>query len=260
MKTSIFFLSLLLLPLFSNAEIKIVEVANGKAVIQFDKEDDISAQSVLVKKDLSLGKCTQNIQETSTTATSVTCPVCKECKESISPQINEARTHLVGGYINSFDTKYKIKGSNATTTEKIESTELDLTYLYNFEKFALGASYGYVRSKQETTDSVTNSLDLVGRYFFIENKAPNMFIPYIELNLTAVNSSSSSPDFSGLMEGRFKGAQAAVGFTYFINSFGFIDARYMFGNIEGDYTVESNTVDAEITGNGLALGFGIAFN
>lgn len=256
----IFILSLLCFSLSSHAEIKIVEVANDKAVIQFDKEDEITGQSILIKKNLSLGSCPTPLQEDTKNDKVSICPSCKECSAIQMPLVTQNRTHLIGGYLNAFETKYKIKDSGNVAKEKLETTEVDLSYLYNFEKFALGASYGYMRTKQDESDSITSSIDLIGRYFFIENKSPNMFIPFVELNLTVANSSAASPDYTGLLEGRFKGAQIAVGFSYFLNDFGFFDARYVFGNLNGDYTLESNTVDAELTGNGLALGFGIAFN
>ena len=262
MKNLAFLILFLIMPLTTHADIKIVEVANGKAVIQFDKEDEISNESVLVKKDLTLGTCktdnTNSAASAAPVAPTASCPVCKEFSEKPVTLENNSRTHLVGGYFKSFETK--IRDEDADSSIKVKTTELDVSYLYNFEKFALGVNYGFERTKQEDNDTLAGSLDLVGRYFFIENKAPNMFIPFVELSLSAIHTSTASPSFTGTLDGDFRGSQIAIGFSYFFNNFGFIDARYGFGSQSGEYELESNSTDASIKTSGIILGFGIAFN
>lgn len=236
-----------LLTVNAHAEITIVEVANGKAVIQFDKTDELTMDSKLVLKNLSLGS------SASTPTAELNCPACPTLTSEIKTDYK--RTHLISGEIKSYKQDQTIKSATSSADVEYTKVELQGSYLYNLKQFGLGFSYSNTKENTDGDEEVSASFGLVGRFFFIENIAKNNFVPFVGLELATLTSEDSS---SPKIELELSGSSIDIGFLFFAAPSAFIEFTYSIASVDGDVKQGSTTLDYEATLNGLGIGIGIA--
>lgn len=235
------------------AEIQIVEVANGKAVIKFDKEDNITTESKLVLKDLTLG----TIISSTTSATQLVCPACPQA-ESPKPETTNVReyqrTHLITGSISSTKTEETAKG-NSTVESESSLVEIEGSYYYNLKNFALGFSLANTKKEVDGDEMYSNVFSIGGRFFPIENIVKNRAIPYVGLQIVAAKAAwEDTPD----IEADLSGSLLEFGLQLFMTESAFIDISYTTGAVDGDLSQGANSADYEIEKSGLSFGIGLA--
>lgn len=243
----------ILLTTTASAEIKIVEVANGKAVIQFDKSDELTMDSKLVLKNLSLSTTSGSAQ-----LTELTCPACP------SPIVNTQlpaiereykRTHLITGHLDSYTTESTEKTS--TTSDSTESTtvELDASYYYNFKNFGLGFTIYNKKVTVEGDEDIQSIVGFGGKFFFIENVSKNKVVPYIGFEFIGANAEFAA---TPTIEAKLSGSRLDLGVNIFLTDSAFADIKYSVGAVDGDISQGTVSNDYEIEQTGFAIGFGIA--
>ena len=227
----------LLLTISAQAELKVVQVANGKALVQFDPSDAITTSSTLVLKDLSIDSA----------------PAPQPVIE-IKPEYK--RNHLITGTLESSSMDRTLKNGGTTTKTEIKVTELNASYMYNLKNFGLGF---IVFNKKESVDGfedLTSSFGLNGRYFFLENVSKNKIVPYAGLQFIGL--SADLYDTPSRIEMKLSGSAIEFGAMFFLADAAFIDLNYAFGSGEGEVTQGTTSIDMDVDQNGLTIGVGIA--
>ena len=245
--TKFIFLASLILPFAAYAEITVTEVANGRAIIKFDKSDEISTNSKLVLKELSANACSPNPEADNTCPT---CPV-SNCES----QNNFKRTHLITGSIKSGKQEETAKSNGSSVSADTTSVEIEGSYYYNFGHFALGAGYSSTRDESGGDETLSSAFSFGGRYFIIENKVKNNIIPYIGFRLVGITAElPATPKITA----ELSGSAFDFGANFYLNHSAFVDLRYVVGAAKGDLKQGSTSVDYEIEQSGLSVGIGIA--
>lgn len=241
--TRFIFLTSLTFSFTANAEITVTEVANGRAVIKFDKTDDITTNSKLVLKELSVaGSPNPDSQNT-----------CTQCPqpEAVMPK----RTHLIAGSLKSIKQDETAKSGSTSVSADTTSVELEGSYYYNFGHFGLGATYSSTKEDSDGDVTLVSSFGVGGRYFFIPNQAKNNIIPYVGLAIIAANVElPATPKITA----KLSGSKLEFGANFYVSQSAFLDVRYSSGVAEGDLKQGSTTVDYEVEQRGLSVGIGIA--
>lgn len=240
-------LTSLILPFNSYAEITVTEVANGRAVIKFDKTDEITPSSKLVLKELSVNTCSPNPEAGNT------CPTCPT--SNCEPQRNYKRTHLITGSIKSGKQEETAKSGSTSVSADSTLVELEGSYYYNFGHFALGAGYSSTREETDGDETLSSAFAFGGRYFIIENTAKNNIIPYIGFKLVGLTAEQpATPKITA----ELSGSAFEFGANFYLSHSAFIDLRYVIGVAKGDLKQGSTSVDYEVEQSGLSVGIGIA--
>lgn len=241
----------ILLTTTAQAEIKIVEVANGKAIIQFDKADELTMDSKLVLKNLSLGTATSGTTELSCAA----CP-----NPSVNTQLpvierEYKRTHLITGHLDSYTSESTEKTS--TTSDSTESTtvELDASYYYNFKNFGLGLTVYNKKVTVEGDEDIQSIVGFGGKFFFVENISKNKVVPYIGFEFIGANAEFAA---TPKIEAKLSGSRLDLGVNIFLTDSAFADIKYSVGAVDGDISQGAVSNDYEVEQTGFAIGFGIA--
>lgn len=237
---------------FSHAEIQIVEVANGKAVIKFDTEDNITSESKLVLKDLTLGATS------APPASELNCATCPEPANITSTPLIEReykRTHFISGSITSVRQETKLK--NSTSPEvKSSSVELKGSYIYNFGKFGLGGSIASLRETVDNKESITTEFGLGGRFFFVENNEKNNIVPFAGLEIAGASFEDSDTPKN---ESHLSGTSLDLGAYIFLNKMSYVEVAYSFRAAESELKQGNTIKEYEVIQGSLAFGLGVAF-
>ena len=221
----------------AQAELKIIQVANGKALVQFDPNDAITTSSTLVLKELSVE------------STPTPLPVIENKPEY-------KRNHLITGTLESYVIDRTLKNGGTTTKAEIKVTELNASYMYNLKNFGLGITVFNKRESVDGFEDLSSSFGFNGRYFFLENTSKNKIVPYAGLQLVGL--SSDLYDTPSRIEMKLSGSAIEFGAMFFLADAAFIDLNYSFGTAEGDVTQGTTLNNMEIEQRGLSVGVGIA--
>lgn len=242
----------------SFAKITVVEVANGRAIVEYDKEENLEPKQVLVLKQLSLTSSEQTSAVNNTNSIKLD-TVSTQDKVLDSQIVSEyKRTHLVSGSLKSGTQNIKAKYSGSQVKSKSKKTEISGTYYYNMIQYGLGASLNYDYEDNKSDSTRGTSLSLGGRYFIIKNEDKNSIVPYAGISFIIYNEKYSST--SGDIESKLSGANLEVGSYMFLTQRAFVDISYQYKMAKGDLSDDSNYADLDVDQNGLSVGFGITFD
>ncbi len=228
----------------ANAEITVVQVANGKAVIKFDPSDAITTSSTLVLQNLSIDSEPSQIAQAQ-----VITPMNVEVKPDYK------RTHLITGFLKSYTQDVTVKNGSTSVKTEAKTTEIDGNYYYNFKNFALGFSIFNKKESVDGFEDLSTSFGFGGKYFFVENISKNKAIPYAGLEFIGLSSDLYA---NPRIEGKMSATAIALGVLVFMADAAFLDVNYTFGSGDGDMSQGSTTTKIEFDQSGISVGVGIA--
>lgn len=241
----LFVLATLVISASASAEIKVIQVTNGKAIIKFDPSDAITTSSTLVLKDLVLPNTeSEVVSET---------PVASPVRIEVKPEYN--RNHLITGFLESSSQDVTVKSGTSSSKTEVKITELDASYYYNLKNFALGFTIFNKKESYDGFEDLSTTLGLGAKYFFVENVAKNKAIPYAGIEFASARSDLYD---TPRVETELSGTLINLGVLVFLADAAFIDIGYSFGTVDGDISQGSNIIQAESEGGGLSVGVGIA--
>lgn len=144
--------------------------------------------------------------------------------------------------------------SISTVESKHSEVKTSLFYLYNFERFEIGANINVSTSKNlSTNDKVTNrSIGILGHFNILPNRSGSDFIPYI----SGAAGNMIIEDEISTISGPY--GTIGVGFKWFPFSeiFAFV-AEY--GLMTAQVRGGAPSITYDITGSGLKISWGIYF-
>lgn len=257
MKLKFITLALLFLSIESYAKITVVEVANGRAIVEYDKDENLEPKQILILKKLALPE-TPVVTNNSTTVSAVApMAVTSSPVQVIAPQTEIVnRTHLLSGSLKNYTQTIKYKQNGNQAKDKVKSTDISALYHYNFVKYGLGASISYEYEDNDSYSGDGLSIALGGRYFFIDNVDGNKVVPYVGARF--LNYVEKYSSISADLDTKLNGFEFELGTYVFLSKTTFVDIGYEYLTAKGDISSNSQYVDVDGEQSGLRIGFGAA--
>lgn len=223
----------------SMAEIRVKEVVNNTAVIEFDKEDQINLSSKLEMTKLSLGSA-KNITQ------------CETCQ--VATKTEYIRRHLVGVSLSSTSTDETAQSGTAYASSDVSTIRLNADYDYNYINYALGGGIRTLIQNSSNITSRANSVLIGAKFFFVPNQQGTKIIPYAGAYLSGYAlQMTGSPEITGSLSG----LALQFGAMFYATDSAFFNVRYSSESANGKIS-QVSSVDYRIRQQGISVGVGMA--